>query len=562
MTTPDGRYTIVFNGEIYNFRELRSRELAGIPLRTHSDTEVLLELFARDGEACLPLLNGMFAFAIWDAEKECLTVARDRFGKKPLYYAETGTEIIIGSEPKALLAHPSVSRDLDHAALVKYLLFEYVPSPWTPFRSLRKLPRGHVLTADRTGIRSRPWTAAPAVVRSVSRDAKTLLRTADELLGAAVRRRLIADVPVGLFLSGGIDSSTIGWYMCRYQSNTHSFSIRFSEPSFDESSHAREVAHYLGTKHTEIPFGRAEFEDTVQWIQPLLDEPLADASLIPTSVLARRCREDITVALTGDGGDELLFGYNTFLAHELGLIYERVPRPLRALIAELVRFLPTRYSNISPDYQAKRFVTGMQYPWHIRNQVWLGSFAAHELRDLLSPEFRPLLRTLHEDIDRALRALPADLPSLEKLLFVYQEQYLQDDLLVKTDRATMYASLEARCPFLDPDFAAFALSLPRAWRYRHGQGKTLLKELMRDRIPANVLSRKKKGFGIPLGFWMRDWFRPTVEATLAPDRLAAHGFFRAPAVQRLITEHMHGRADHRKKLWTLMVLQWWWERWH
>lgn len=562
MSSADGRFVIAFNGELYNFRELKAQHLRGVHCRTASDTEVLLELFARYGEACLPWLNGMFAFAVWDRADQTLTLARDRFGKKPLYYADLGDTFLFGSEPKALLAHPRLTREPDPEALVQYLLYEYVPGVRSAFRQIRRVPPASRLRVTTEDMSLTTWWNLPtAVPDRMPRPAADILAEADALLSLAVRRRLIADVPLGLFLSGGIDSSLVGWYMRQHQGDVRSLSMSFDEPTFDESRYARLAAQHLQTRHTDIRFGQKEFGDACAVLDAMMDEPFADASILPTIILSQYARRDMTVALTGDGGDELLYGYNTFLALQLSLVYDAVPRSAQRLLAALLRLLPTRYTYFSREFQAKMFVRGAAYPVGFRNQVWIGSFALHELQELLAPEWQSALVHLHDPLIEVLARIPPATDPLAALGALFQSLYLPDDILVKADRAMMFTALEGRSPLLDPAFADFLWTLPTSWKYARGQGKVLFRRLMRGRLPETILWRAKKGFGIPLGLWMRTWLRPTVEATLARDRLELHGTFRPAAVNRLLAEHMAGRMDHRKKLWTLMMFQRWWERW-
>lgn len=561
MHSADGRFVIVFNGEIYNFRELAAERLQDVRLRTTSDTEVLLELFARHGDACLPWLNGMFAFAVWDRETETLTLARDRFGKKPLYYADLGGTFLFGSEPKALLAHPRLTPEPDPNALVQYLFYEYVPGGQSAFRQIRRVPPASRLRVTKETASLAAWWHIPTDTLSTHRPAADILAEADTRLTTAVRRRLVADVPLGLFLSGGIDSSLVGWYMRQYQGDVRSFSMSFDEPTFDESSYAQLAAQQLQTRHTDIRFGRKEFGDACAVLDTIMDEPFADSSILPTIILARAARRDMTVALTGDGGDELLYGYNTFPALQVSLAYDWVPRPLQRLVAEALHQLPARYTYFSREFQAKMFVRGAAYPVGLRNQVWIGSFALHELTELLTPDWQGPLTHLHDPLNEALERIPATTDPISALGVLFQSLYLPDDILVKADRAMMSNALEGRSPLLDPELADFLWTLPRSWKYSRGRGKVLFRHLMRGRLPETILWRAKKGFGIPLGLWMRTWLRPTVEATLAHDRLKIHGAFRPEIVDRLLAEHFAGRVDHRKKLWTLMMFQWWWERW-
>lgn len=562
LVSHDGRYALVFNGEIYNFRELRGPLESRFPFRTHSDTEVLLYHLIAHGTAGLKDLNGMFAFALWDRERSELTLARDRFGKKPLYYADLPGVFLFGSEPKSLLAHHAVSKTLDDEALTSYFLYEYIPAPRTPYAAMKKLPPGCLLrvTQRETELR-RWWTLTPPDPRFAPHPKPHVRRgQLDAHLHAAIADRMVADVPVGVLLSGGIDSATIAWYMRQHTEHLHSFSVSFEEKTFDESAYATLAAGALGTMHHVVPFSLDAFRATLARLRQDLDEPLGDASFLPTLAVSLQAKNTVTVVLDGDGADELFLGYDTFPAYEVSLWYARLPRLLRKAVEGSIGALPTRYTNFSLDFKLKMFLRGMPFPSIVRNQVWLGSFHDRELATLLTPRFRQHLATLYQPL-AAIEQEFRDLSPLEQLSAAYLSTYLPEDILLKIDRATMYASLEARTPYLDPRLVSFVLQLPLRERYRAWQGKRLLKEVMRDRLPAPILERPKKGFGIPIGQWLRGPLRPLLKETLSSENVAASGVLDPREVQRLVDEHLSGKADHRKKLWTLMAFQWWLERW-
>ena len=561
MQSPDGRYTIVFNGEIYNYRELRARYRERYAFRTQSDTEVFLAHVIHAGPEGLRDLNGMFACAIWDREREELFLARDRFGKKPLYYADLGELFLFGSEPKSLLEHSSLSRDLDPVAITQYFLHEYMPSPRTPFARMRKLPPGHWLRVTRATLTLRRWWQLPPAPVPPSRaHPEQRVRHFDDVFRSAVTARMVADVPVGVLLSGGIDSTTIAWYMRQQTKELHSFSASFQEATFDESRYALLAAQKIGTHHHDVPFTLDRFHETLALVKERLDEPLADASLLPTLAVSQEAKKWVTVVLDGDGADELFLSYNTFPAYQLSLLAERLPRFLRTALTRSVVSLPTRHTNFSTDFMLKSFVRGLPFRGAVRNQVWLGSFHDQELRRLLHPAWQDAVAKIYDPVTALEETFSARSP-LERLSLIYLSQYLSEDILVKIDRATMYASVEGRTPFLDPALVAFVLGLPLHERYRMFRGKQLLARMMRGRIPKAIINRPKKGFGIPLGAWLRGPLRPLLVETLAPDRTAATGILEPSPVRRLVSEHLDGQADHRKKLWTLMVFLWWWERW-
>lgn len=561
IQSADGRYAIIFNGEIYNYRQLRASLERRFPLHTHSDTEVLLyHLIARGAEGVNDL-NGMFAFALWDKEKEELFLARDRFGKKPLYYAELPSVFLFGSEPKSLLAFPNFPRTLNDEALTKYFLYEYVPAPQTPYVAMKKLPPGYSLRAtnSRTELR-RWWRPVPPDPQYAPRAGVSLTTQFDAHLRAAITDRMVADVPVGLLLSGGIDSTTIGWHMRRHTENLHSFSVGFTEKTFDESSYAAAAAKALGTTHHVVPFSLDCFHETLARMRQDLDEPLGDASFLPTLAVSLEAKKHVTVVLDGDGADELLIGYDTFPAYQASRFFEQLPTFLQDAATRVANALPTRYTNFSLDFKLKSFLRGMPFPGAVRNQVWLGSFHDKELSTLLTSRFHEHLATLYQPVANLEREFQ-HLPPLEQLSAVYLFTYLTEDILLKIDRATMFASLEARTPYLDPRLVSFVLQLPFRERYRGWQGKRILKESMRGRIPEPILRRPKKGFGVPIGHWLRGPLKPLLLETLATEKMAASGVLEPTEVRRLMDEHLSGRADHRKKLWTLMAFQWWSERW-
>lgn len=560
MSTPDGKFTIVYNGEIYNYQQLRAPLASKYQFRTNSDTEVLLYHLIEHGPQGIPLLNGMFAFALWDADAEKLLLARDRFGKKPLFYAQTKDVFVFASEIKSILQHPAIDSTLDPAALVRYFVYEYVPGPNTAFASIQKLPSGSWMKATRDTAKVGSWWQLKTAVDDFSLPITDATDQFDRLLDAAVSARMVADVPVGVLLSGGIDSSTIAWYMRQHAEHVHSFSVSFPEESFNEAPYASLAARALGTTHHDIRFDLDAFEHTRVAAIERLDEPLADASLLPTLLVSQQAKQHVTVVLDGDGADELLYGYGTFCAYATSRWYEKIPATARAALEHAITRLPPRYTNFSFDFKLKSFIRGMPYSAGIRNQVWLGSFHNHELEYLLTPELRTYLHDLYQPTADLEQKFNTYTP-LEQLSLTYLSHYLQEDILVKIDRATMYASLEARTPFLDPRLVSFVLKLPLHEKYRACQGKRILKRVMRGRLPPDIITRKKQGFGIPLGAWLRGPLKPLLHSTLSPERITATGIINPVAVTQLIEEHLSGIADHRKKLWTLLIFQWWWERW-
>ncbi len=561
----DGTVHVVFNGEIYNYRELREELLAkGHRFTTQSDTEVLVHLYEEEGDAFVGRLNAMAALALWDGPRRRLLLARDRMGKKPLHYALGPGGLVFGSELKVLLEHPAVTRSVDFPAMARYLLHEYVPTPHSIFTGVAKLRPGHIGIYEGGRFTERPYWDLPAVASDAPKTQDEARERIRATLLDSVRRRLMSDVPLGVFLSGGLDSSSVVACMARAApGKVRTFSIAFEESSFDESSHFRRVASHFGAIHTERTLTAATLLDLLGPLADILDEPFADPSILPTYLLSRFTREHVTVALGGEGGDELLAGYPTYQAHRLAAWYERLPRAVRAgAIEPLVRRLPVSRRNISLDFKARRFIAGAGLPPEIRNQVWLGSRTAEEARALLRRDLREMIEPidLYDECRRHYAAAPAS-DTLGKLLYVDLKMYLHDGILAKVDRAGMACSLEVRAPLLDYRFVELVASMPSSWKLRGMTTKHIFKQAMEPWLPPGIARRPKKGFGIPVADWLRGALRPLMLDLLSDARLRAQGFLEPAAVQRLVSEHLSGRADHRKPLWTLLMLQLWSERW-
>jgi asparagine synthase (glutamine-hydrolysing) len=558
IANEDGSVQLVFNGEIYNFRELRGElETRGHRFATNADTEVIVHLYEDFGARCVERLNGMFAFALWDESRRELVLARDRFGKKPLYYADLGSSLLFGSELKSLLEHPRCPNELDFESLSRYLALEYVPTPWSIFEGVKKLPGGHFLRwQDGRSSTERYWDLSFGVDGNRSDD--DYVEEFRWRLGEAVRRRLVSDVPLGAFLSGGIDSSSVVAMMVESHppAAVKTFSIGFGERSFDESEHARRVAVHFGTDHHEDVFTPGVMLDLLPTVVDFLDEPFGDASILPTYLLSRFTRGSVTVALGGDGSDELLAGYPTFPADRVAQLYP-VPRGLHEkAVIPLADRLPVSTANFSFDFKLKRFLRGAAAPAGTRHPLWLGSFAPGEQAALLThPSSDPF-----EEERRAFAEAPTR-NRLERLIYVYAKTYLQDDILVKVDRASMACSLEVRAPFLDFELVEFLARVPPRLKLRRFDTKHLLKRAMADVLPPGIASRAKKGFGIPVAAWFKHELREALQDELSPTRIGPQGIFEPAEVQRLVSEHLAGRRDHRKPLWTLFMFQLWHRRW-
>jgi asparagine synthase (glutamine-hydrolysing) len=560
ISNEDGSVWVVFNGEIYNFLELRERLVArGHQFRTHSDTEVIVHLYEDYGDDLVDHLNGMFAFALWDERSQRLLVARDRMGEKPLYFTQTAESFIFASELKSLVEHPLVERRINLLALRKYLQYEFVPSPHTMIEGVHKLRPAHRLIFEQGQWRTeRYWRLSYEGERLKIGEEEAVEETRRRLR-EAVRMRLVSDVPLGVLLSGGIDSSSVAELACEAaEGRVKTFSIAFDEKSFDESSYARLVANHLGTEHYERRFTEREMLDIVPEIPRLLDEPLGDGSLIPTFLLSRFTRERVTVALGGDGGDELFAGYPTYAAHRMAGYYRALPRLLRkGLIEPAIARLPVSTDNLSFDFKAKRFVQGAALPAGTRHTVWMGSYTAEQQRLLLSPA---VLDACPDDqVFDEVRVFdqPNGHDVVERMMTLDATHYLSECVLFKVDRASMAASLETRAPFLDHTLVEFLAKLPIDLKLRGFTGKYVLKRAMRGRLPQQVINRPKKGFGMPVAKWVNGELRGFVRDTFAPERLRRRGLFNADYVARLLDEHERGVADHRKLIWTLLMFEMW-----
>lgn len=548
MRTTDGRLTIVFNGEIYNHADLRKElQARGCVFQTdHSDTEVLLHGFREWGPGFVERLNGMWAFAIWDAETKRLFLSRDRFGKKPLYWFFRNGTFGFASELTALLEHPSAPRSVSPRAIQKLFAYALIPAPLSIVEGTWKLPAGHNLLvsegSDPQVTRYWRYVLEPDPALE-SRPEAELAEALRACLDGAVQRRLMADVPLGVFLSGGIDSTAVAALAARHvgTGKLQTFSIGFTEPSFDESPHARRAAEFLGTRHELEILDLDKAVDVLPEIFDKLDEPQGDNSLLPTWLLSRFTRRHVTVALGGDGGDELFAGYDTFRGLGQAAAYDRlVPRPLHQALRALANRLPVSHANLSFDFKIKRGLRGASYPAKVWNPVWLGALEPHEIARLTGQP-APLEDLYSEAIETWDSCPQQNL--LDRTLQFYTEIYLQDGILAKVDRASMMHGLEARSPFLDLEVANFARRLPGTFKLRDGTTKYLLKKALEPLLPHDIIYRKKKGFGTPVGAWFRTGrLAPRPDGKFLAEKLAAH---RA------------GRADERLYLWCQLCLGEW-----
>ncbi|MFQ5732104.1 MAG: asparagine synthase (glutamine-hydrolyzing) [Planctomycetaceae bacterium] len=564
LCNEDETVWIAFNGEIYNFAELRrDLQARGHRFRTHSDTETIVHLYEEYGTGCLQHLRGMFAFALWDDHGKRLFLARDRLGQKPLFYREEAGRLLFASELKALLQVPGVPRRLNRRAVDAYLTYQYVPHPDCILDGYAKLPPAHFAVYANGTLRvERYWSPPFAGDAAHATQSSSPGRWREELhatLSESVKLRLRSDVPLGAFLSGGIDSTIITGLMQRHSDTpVHTFSIGFPVKRFDESSYARETAEFLGTQHHEFIVEPSALEVLPKLIWHY-DEPFADSSAIPMMSLSEMTRKDVTVALSGDGGDELFAGYDRYRAVRLASWFDSLPRPLRAVFASpFWQRLPSSLEQKSFSRRLKRFLGALREPPEARYLTWISIFDAARRRALYTEEFREsldgfdatgfLLQAYRqcEDRDFVTRTSCADALT-----------YLPCDILTKVDIAGMAYGLECRSPFLDHRVAELAARMPIELKLRGRRGKRILRETFAELIPPAIDRRPKMGFGVPLDHWFRNELAPLLRETILSEKAVSRGCFRPEAVRRLVDEHTGGQWDHSYRLWALLVLEMW-----
>ena len=554
MANETGSVQVVFNGEIYNHRELR-KELEALGHRfksDHSDTEVLVHGYEEWGER-LPLrLNGMFAFVVYDENQQRLFASRDRFGKKPFFYAEWATGFAFASELTSLLQLPEVGSEPNERALMKYFAYALFPAPYTPYQGIRKLPAGHSLVyslGDATFRISQYWAYTISPDEKIGPEAED--RLAEELralLSDAVKCRLESDVPLGVLLSGGVDSSAIVALATRSipAEEIRTFSIGFNEASFDESSHARFVSDYFGTHHKERILNFDGALDLLPELLSRLDEPLGDSSILPTHLLCDFARQDVTVALSGDGGDEMFAGYDPFKALAASEAYRRYcPRPLHPIVEMLAGMLPASDQNMSFEFKLKRWLRGVGYRQALWTPVWMGALGPKDIGHLFGRDVD--IEDLYSEAIECWDGCISD-NIVDRVSEFFVRFYLQDGVLLKSDRASMLSSLELRSPFLDPRVVEFSQRLPSTMKLRNGETKYLLKKALRGIAPDSILDRPKKGFGIPLAKWLRDF--STAQTNVSP----AIPFTNPEWVTSMWARHQNKKADFRHALWCCLTL--------
>lgn len=553
----------VGNGEIYNFAEVRAQlEARGHRFRSHSDIEVVVHAYEEYGQDCFTYLKGMFALAVWDERTRTLIAARDRAGEKPLYYADTPHGLRLASEVKALLVRPEISRELDFEALDQYLTYEYVIAPRTMLRGVCKLPAGHLLVYREGALETRRyWDVADVPVRSWrEEDAVEALRAA---LARAVDSQMMADVPLGVFLSGGIDSSAIVAYMAgaatRRNVTVSSFSLGFDDGSYNELPYARQVAGQFGTQHHEdlvTPDVVSLFDQLVTH----LDEPFADVSIFPTYLVSRLARQHVKVVLGGDGGDELFGGYDAYAAQHVARGIARVvPTVAWRLAEQAASVVRPREQKKGLINKAKRFIEGMAAgDPSLAHYRWITFLDGRARRRLYTPRLLDAATSgdVHREVREALGAYAANDP-VNRLLYADLKVYLADDILVKVDRMSMATSLETRAPFLDTDLMELAFSMPGDLKVRGGERKYILKRALAGVLPETILHRRKEGFSVPMKQWLRRDLQPLMRGLLAPERIGRRGLVDPAEVTRMMDAHVAGRANYAHQLFALMVFERW-----
>jgi asparagine synthase (glutamine-hydrolysing) len=578
MISHCGRYVIAYNGEIYNFLDIRQElEKEGQDFVSNSDTEVLLEACALWGvERTLTRVNGMFSFALWDRQERTLTLVRDRLGIKPLFYGWGNNTFLFGSELKALYAHPDFTSELDRSSLTLFLRLGYIPAPYSIYENIYKLPPGHLLTLSAPQEQTSPqpyWCVKKIVERGVhNRFRDNIHEAADQveaLLRDSVRLRMLADVPVGAFLSGGIDSSTIVAMMqAQTTSTVKTFTIGFSEISHNEADHSKQIAQHLGTEHTELYVSPGEARDIIPSLPGIYDEPFADPSQIPTFLVSQLARQMVTVSLSGDGGDELFGGYEEYLR---GMRRWRLLRHLapvvRPLVGQGVKFFTQPFStsvrglepassdiNVLSNERLRKIATLLNattpealHHYHVSQWMWpldLVPGAIEHLTAFTDPH------------------LWADaVNDTERMMYMDLVTYLPEDILTKVDRASMAVSLEARVPLLDYRLVEFAWQLPLDFKIYQGQGKRILRLILARYVPPRLFERPKMGFNIPLGKWLRGPLRPWAEELLDPTELQEHGIFNPAPIRQKWMEHLSGKQNRATQLWGILMFQAWQQRW-
>ena len=557
MKCGDDSVVVSYNGEIYNFKELREGlKKKGHKFLSDTDTEVVVYLYKEYGEDCFKMLNGMFALAVYDKSKEKIILARDRLGEKPLYWSFKNNVLIFSSEICSIINHPFISKDLDMLAVYQFFAFDYTPQPKTVFKDIKKLENGQLLIYEKREVLLKKFYNLS--VHEIKISEKEAADRLFNILDEAVKIRLISDAPLGVFLSGGIDSSAIAYFAAKHKPGIKTFSIGFDEKSFDESRWAKQAASYLKTEHYHRQFSAEDMIDSLPEIFSKIDEPFGDPSLLPTFLLSRFAKEQVTVALGGDGGDELFMGYPNYKAQKFLNFTGLKKIKISGLPAKiLMKFLPYSSKNMAGSFMVQRALMSGKFPAHLRDFAAIGGYHSsfEELFRFGAEKEKELFYFAEEFLKDK-----KDLDYLSKITLLFQKYYLSDNILFKTDRANMYNSLETRAPFLDYRLVDFANSLPSSFKLKWFKSKYIFKKAMENKLPDRIIHRKKKGFGIPLAGWLRGELRDYMFKSLSENNINEIGFIDYGIVRRLIKEHLSGKMDNKKILWNLIVFQNWHSR--
>lgn len=558
----DGQVVLVCNGEIYNFPELYDKLTSlGHRFKTKSDNEAIIHLYETYGLDCVNHLNGMFAFALWDKNKKLLLLARDRMGVKPLYYSIQNNSFYFSSEIKALLALPEIKRELNINALNKYLTFEHIPSPHSIIKNIYKLEAGKILTLYNDQIKTHKYWDIPLDEPKLAISENEAIDELESLFKKAVKRRFLSDVPVGIFLSGGIDSSLVAKIATDMSSDKiKTFSIGFHEKSFDESKIAMRFAHEIESDHNQSLFDSKECLKLIPNICDLVDEPLSDASILPTYFLSKFAANQVKVCIGGDGGDELFAGYQIFPVHKLVGLYDILPREIKKFIIQTAQNLPARETYLSFPFALKQFLRGVGISSEIRLFIWIGAYLESEKEKLLNPEIRnKITGNTFEDVNNFLsnKFIPRD---TDRLLYLLSKFYLTDDILTKVDRASMANSLEVRGPFLDYTIQEFAAKLPYELKLSRITTKYILKKVAAKHIPKYITHKRKQGFAIPVTKWLKHELKDILLEFTSKEYIKNQGLFNYDFIQTLVKNHLEEKWDNKKLLWNILVFQLWYDK--
>jgi len=552
MSNEDGSIFITFNGEIYNFKEIRSElEKEGHRFVSNTDTEAIIHAYEEYGESCLGRFNGMFAFAIWDSIKKKLFLARDRLGIKPLYYYYDGSKLVFASELKSILRDKTIKKEVDMEALNRFFACEYVPSPLTILRDIKKLPAGHYLVREKDKIMTKQYWDVD--FRESDQGKDYFIKKIQELLKESIRKRLISDVPLGAFLSGGIDSSSIVALMSQVSDNVKTFTVGFEHGSYSEVDDARLIAESFDTEHHEKILDTKILIGLFKIVNKEIDEPFGDLSIFPTYLVSRFAREHVTVVLSGDGGDELFGGYDWYLADKLHNYHKKIPGHKLILPGVFKRFKQTPKSKGFIN-KAKRFTEGSLMPDHLRHLRWMTSFDKKAQKEIYINEHK--LADPFDFVDHYSSKVNGN---LNKMQYVDMKTYLPDDIITKLDRASMFNSLESRVPFLDHTFVEFAATIPQRYKLQSFDRKYILKKAMLPLLPKKILSKPKQGFTMPMKHWLRKELKDFMLDELSSKRIKDIGFLNPDYVSKVIEQHLSRKRDNQRHIWAMMNFHMWYE---